>query len=69
MFLQFCDSISNNVCVNPQFIEVNESVLNYLDQYTGFSEEFYIQGFMSVITLFIAGLSIGILINQVRKLR
>ena len=67
--LLVCDAVTNGQCDSPRYIEVDESALVYLEKYSGFVEEYYWIGFESVLSLFVVGLTIGLIINQVRKLR
>tara|TARA_B100001063_G_C16701354_1_gene522743 strand:+ start:1002 stop:1214 length:213 start_codon:yes stop_codon:yes gene_type:complete len=67
--LLVCESLDDGVCVNASTIEVSQASLDYLDQYQVFVEDYYFLGFSSVLGLFIAGLSVGIIINIVRKLK
>ena len=69
MFLLFCESVTSGQCNNPTYVEVTPETLSFLDSYSGFVEEYYWVGFNSVIGLFIAGLAVGIILNQVRKLK
>ena len=64
-----CDSLDNGSCVNPQLIEVSQESLDYISQYQAFNQDYYEQGFMSVMVLFVAGLAVGIIIKQIRNLR
>lgn len=64
-----CESVVNDQCQNPQYIEVTEEALLYLDSYTAFVEDFYWVGFNSVLGLFVAGLGVGLILKLVRKLK
>jgi len=69
MYLLLCGSIDAGQCNDPEYVEVSADLVTYLNQYSGFVEDFYWIGFSSVLGLFITGLGVGLILKMVRFLK
>lgn len=75
MLTLVCDSLdASNNCVNPQLIDAyllppDSAPMLELLLAGGYDSETVLLGFFAVISLFVTGLTVGLIISQVRKLR
>lgn len=73
--INICTSVdTNNVCLETEFVSAyllppDSAPMLGLLLAGGFDSETALLGFMGVITLFVTGLTVGIVISQIRKAR